>query len=109
MRPASHSAHDAPIENPSVPTGASGVAGMPCSANRLARTRCAMASTSASASSFSAASGVSAVRPTNRSGARAVNPASDSRSQTPLKNGVRPHQEWSTRTPGPSPESGTVT
>ena len=109
MRPASHSAHDAPIENPTVPTGASGVAGMPWSLNRLDRTRWAMASMSLSARSASPSSGVSAVRPANRSGARATKPASARRSHTPRKNGVSPHQLWRTSTPGPSPESGTVT
>ena len=68
-----------------------------------------MASMSLWPSSASASVGVSAVRPSKRSGARATNPASASRSHTPRKNGVSPHQEWSTSTPGPSPESGTVT
>ncbi len=64
---------------------------------------------SVEASSASASSGVSAVRPSPcRSGARATNPASARRSHTERKNGVSPHHAWSTSTPGPEPESGTT-
>ena len=90
-----------PIEKPSTPMGASVVRGMSRSVAAVDRTRSAVRFGSVEASSASASSGVSAVRPSPwRSGAMAAKPASASRSHTPLKNGVRPHQPCSTSTPG---------
>ena len=99
---------DAPIETPSTPIGRSGVIGRSRSVAALDSTRSAARSASMAASSASASSGVSAVRPACRSGARATNPSSASRSHTSRKNGVSPHQACSTSTPGPVPLSGTA-
>lgn len=62
-RLASQNAHEAPIENPSVPMGTSGVAGMARRVRALERTRSSMASMSASCSRLWASAASSVVTP----------------------------------------------